>query len=70
MKLGIKLVALLFLLIGINTVQSQTNRYNVLFIAVDDLVEGGVGIEQGIKARLTRVVNAIAQQHGFLTLAE
>lgn len=37
MKLGIKLVALLFLLIGINTVQSQTNRYNVLFIAVDDL---------------------------------
>ena len=37
MKLGIKLVAVLFLLIGINSVQSQTNRYNVLFIAVDDL---------------------------------
>jgi len=37
MKLVLKLVAIIFLLIGYNSVQAQTNRYNVLFIAVDDL---------------------------------
>lgn len=37
MKLVLKLVAIIFSLIGYNSVQAQTNRYNVLFIAVDDL---------------------------------
>ena len=32
-----KQIMLLFILVGINSAQAQTNRYNVLFIAVDDL---------------------------------
>ncbi|WP_156029432.1 hypothetical protein [Shewanella colwelliana] len=40
------------------------------FIAVDDLVQGGVGIEQGIKARLIAVVNAVGQQHCLIALSE
>ncbi len=40
----------------------------IAFIAVDDLVQGGVGIEQAIKARLAGVANTIALQHGFLAL--
>lgn len=38
------------------------------FIAVDDLVQGGVGIEQAIKARLVCVANAVGIQHGLLAL--
>lgn len=38
------------------------------FIAVDDLARGGVGIEQGIKARLVAVANVIAHQHGLVIL--
>lgn len=38
------------------------------FIAVDDLLEGGVGIEQGIKARLIAVANSVAHQHGLIAL--
>ncbi|QYK00745.1 hypothetical protein [Shewanella psychrotolerans] len=40
------------------------------FIAVDDLLEDGVGIEQGIKARLIAVANAVAHQHGLFALSE
>ncbi|WP_259655893.1 hypothetical protein [Shewanella colwelliana] len=40
------------------------------FIAVDDLVQGGVGIEQGIKARLIAVANAVGQQHCLIALSE
>ncbi|WP_415227625.1 hypothetical protein [Psychromonas sp.] len=38
------------------------------FIAVGDLGQSSVGIEQAIKARLTAVANIIALQHGFLAL--
>ncbi|GIU02965.1 hypothetical protein [Shewanella algidipiscicola] len=38
------------------------------FIAVDDLARGGVGIEQGIKARLVAVANAVAHQYGLIAL--
>lgn len=45
----------------------------IAFIAVDDLVQGGVGIEQAIKARLIAVANAVANsvgsEHGFLALS-
>jgi len=41
----------------------------IAFIAVDDLVQGGVGIELAIKARLTSVANAIGMQHSLLALA-
>ncbi|QYJ86930.1 hypothetical protein K0I73_04115 [Shewanella mesophila] len=40
------------------------------FIAVDDLLEDGVGIEQGIKARLVAVANSVAHQHGLIPLSE
>ncbi|MCL1051867.1 hypothetical protein L2755_19880 [Shewanella abyssi] len=40
----------------------------IAFIAVDDLVQGGVGIELAIKARLTSVANAIGLQHSLLAL--
>ena len=40
----------------------------IAFIAVDDLGQSCVGIEQAIKARLTGVANIIALQHGFLAL--
>ena len=38
------------------------------FIAVDDLLEDGVGIEQGIKARLVAVANSVALNHGLIVL--
>ncbi len=38
------------------------------FIAVADLLESGVGIEQAIKARLVCVANAVGQEHGLLQL--
>ncbi|PKG37660.1 hypothetical protein CXF74_17750 [Psychromonas sp. Urea-02u-13] len=41
----------------------------VAFIAVEDLIKKGVGIEQGIKFRLTAVANIIARQHGLVALA-
>lgn len=40
----------------------------VAFIALDDLLQNGVGIEQSIKARLTTVANTIAKQHGLSPL--
>ncbi|WP_110457414.1 hypothetical protein [Shewanella algidipiscicola] len=40
------------------------------FIAVDDLARGGVGIEQGIKARLIAVANAVGLKHGLIALSE
>lgn len=39
------------------------------FIAVADLVEAGVGIEQGIKQRLVDVANSVASEHGLLGLS-
>ena len=39
------------------------------FIAVDDLLEDGVGIEQGIKARLIAAANSVAHQHGLFALS-
>jgi|GEM_PF-6812029 len=45
----------------------------IAFIAVDDLVQGGVGIEQAIKARLIAVANAVANsvgsEHDLLALS-
>ena len=38
------------------------------FIAVDDLLERGTGIEQEIKSRLVAVANAVGRQHGFIAL--
>lgn len=40
----------------------------VAFIAVDDLLQNGVGIEQAIKSRLINVANTIASQHGLQAL--
>ncbi|WP_299808146.1 hypothetical protein [uncultured Shewanella sp.] len=39
------------------------------FIAVADLLEAGVGIEQAIKRRLVVVVNSIGKLHGLVCLA-
>lgn len=39
------------------------------FIAVADLLEAGVGIEQGIKQRLLAVANSVANEHGLLALS-
>jgi hypothetical protein len=47
---------------------NSCNLTTIAFIAVDDLVHNGVGIEQTIKARLTSVANIIALQHGLLAL--
>jgi len=44
------------------------NQTTIAFIAVDDLLEAGVGIEQGIKDRLTAVANSVGSEHGFLAL--
>ncbi|WP_076410412.1 hypothetical protein [Shewanella sp. UCD-KL12] len=46
----------------------SSNLTTIAFIAVDDLVQGGVGIEQGIKARLTAVANAVGLKHGLVSL--
>ncbi|PKG76838.1 hypothetical protein CXF86_00660 [Shewanella sp. GutCb] len=40
----------------------------IAFIAVNDLIQNGTGIEQAIKDRLTSVANAIGLQHGLLAL--
>lgn len=40
----------------------------IAFIALDDLVHLGAGIEPAIKMRLINVANAIAQQHGLVPL--
>ena len=48
---------------------NNNNVYNTTaYIAVADLVKGGVGIEQAIKSRLTAVTNIIAAQHGLAPL--
>lgn len=41
----------------------------IAFIAVDDFLQGTVGIEQAIKRRLIKVTNTIALQHGFPVLS-
>ncbi|MCG9722663.1 hypothetical protein [Shewanella sp. Isolate7] len=41
----------------------------IAFIAVDDLLERGTGIEQAIKSRLVAVANAIGQQYGLIALS-
>ncbi|QFU24182.1 hypothetical protein FM038_019855 [Shewanella eurypsychrophilus] len=46
----------------------SSNLTTIAFIAIDDLVRDGAGIEQEIKARLTAVANTIAVQHGLLAL--
>ncbi|WP_299793117.1 hypothetical protein [uncultured Shewanella sp.] len=46
----------------------SSNLMTTAFIAVDDLLEAGVGIEQGIKDRLTAVANSVASEHGLLGL--
>jgi hypothetical protein len=40
----------------------------IAFIAVNDLIQNGTGIEQAIKDRLTSVANVIGLQHGLLAL--
>ncbi|QYJ93070.1 hypothetical protein [Shewanella spartinae] len=46
-----------------------SSRLNTIaFIAVDDLLERGTGIEQEIKSRLVAVANAVGQQHGLIAL--
>jgi hypothetical protein len=47
----------------------SSNLTTVAFIAVEDLIKKGVGIDQGIKARLTAVANIIVRQHGLVALA-
>ncbi|MEZ9819629.1 hypothetical protein AB4238_03235 [Shewanella sp. 10N.286.45.A1] len=39
------------------------------YIAVADLLEAGVGIEQGIKQRLVSVANSVGAEHGLLGLS-
>ena len=39
------------------------------FIAVADLLEAGVGIEQGLKQRLVAVANSVASEHELLALS-
>ena len=39
------------------------------FIAVADLLESGVAIEQGIKQRLVSVANSVGAEHGLLGLS-
>lgn len=41
----------------------------IAFIAVDDLLERGTGIEQAIKSRLVAVANAVGQRHGLLEMS-
>jgi len=45
-----------------------TTFHTQAFIAVADIVNNGVAIEQSIKARLVSVANRIASQHGFKDL--
>ncbi len=42
----------------------------VAFIAVDDLLQLGAGIEQAIKSRLISVANSVGQQHKLVALSE
>ncbi len=41
----------------------------IAFIAVDDLLERGTGIEEEIKSRLVVVANAAGRQHGLITIS-
>ncbi len=51
----------------------SSSLMTIAFIAVDDLLQGGVGIEQAIKDRLIAVANTVANsvgsEHGFLALS-
>jgi len=46
----------------------SSNLTTIAFIAVDDLIKSGAGIEEKIKERLKNVANAIAVQHDFFLL--
>ncbi|MCK8044569.1 hypothetical protein MSG37_06710 [Shewanella sp. 1CM18E] len=46
----------------------QSRLTTTAFIAVDDLVKDGIGIEQAIKARLLAVANAVAADYDLLAL--
>ncbi|WP_022942822.1 hypothetical protein [Psychromonas hadalis] len=46
----------------------SSNLTTIAFIALDDLLQSNVGIEQAIKQRLINVTNSIALQHGFQAL--
>lgn len=41
------------------------NLKTIAYIAVADLLEAGVAIEQGIKLRLVAVANNVGAEHGF-----
>ncbi|WP_065187830.1 hypothetical protein [Shewanella woodyi] len=47
----------------------SSHLMTIAFIAVDDLLEDGVGIEQAIKDRMTSVANVVASQHGLLAVS-
>lgn len=46
----------------------SSNLTTIAFIALDDLLQSSVGIEQAIKQRLINVTNTIARTHGFQAL--
>ncbi|WP_299808143.1 hypothetical protein [uncultured Shewanella sp.] len=46
----------------------STSLNTTAFIAVADLLEAGVGIDQAIKGRLVGVVNSIGKLHGLVCL--
>jgi hypothetical protein len=48
--------------------QYDSSLKTIAFIAVNDLIQNGTGIEQAIKDRLLSVANAIGLQHGLLAL--
>lgn len=47
----------------------STSLKTTAFIAVADLLEAGVGIEQAIKARLVGVANGVGAEHGLALIA-
>ena len=46
----------------------SSSLMTIAFIAVDDLLERGTGIEQEIKSRLVAVANGVGRQHGLIAL--
>lgn len=46
----------------------SSNLTTTAFIAVEDLIKHGEGIEQAIKSRLIAIANIIATQHGLTAL--
>ncbi|MCP4320361.1 MAG: hypothetical protein GY787_00580 [Alteromonadales bacterium] len=54
---------------GYSYYYNSSSSKTTAFIAVNDLLQNGVGIEKSIKARLVAVANTVAQQHGLLPLS-